>query len=324
MDRNAAEFVKSAASMTTGQKDKLARDIDVRLGNSDTLAAIAREGSEPRVLNFKAMNLELGDERAQIVEQALSRLKAAKAHSKQLAENASGTEETQQANAIYSSVDNYLQAVSSYHQLRLSGSEGNDELSKLLSAMDASAGSFTQKVDSAIVAQKQLIEVALSERVQKIDMMNQIMNLGNQARINNFKGQAKDALEDLKQAITNIDEMAAFFSKLDKITRDAEDIELVDITRNSALNYQSSTEQYLGLFKELKRVSEQTEAKGETALKRVQSISKTEDASRQTEATMRASAEMMSIGLGIALIVGIGLALAIKRSINKSLAQAKT
>ena len=67
----------------------------------------------------------------------------------------------------------------------------------------------------------------LAERLQKITMANDVIDLGNDVRVKNFKSQALRNPALAKEALANFDKMNTLLDNLKKITR--KDVNLTQI-----------------------------------------------------------------------------------------------
>jgi hypothetical protein len=91
----------------------------------------------------------------------------------------------------------------------------------------------------------------LQERLQKITLVNDVIDAGNSARVGNFRAQALQNPKIMQETIENLKGVKTVTANLRKITRDAADIERIDATEASTDDYLTAMEGYLKGFVEL-------------------------------------------------------------------------
>ena len=167
-------------------------------------------------------------------------------------------------------------------------------------------------------------QLNIAERTLKKKLVNDIIDLGNTARILNFKAQAVRDSDVMQLAIKKIDEMDAIFDQLYKITRDAEDISLLDNTRKATKRYQQAVSDFLVSWNERESLGASRNKAGQELLASAQSIAEagmnqTTKISNGSEERMNLAMNVLYIGEVLSVLIGVILAIYITRSITKPL-----
>ncbi|MGC3957102.1 MAG: methyl-accepting chemotaxis protein [Verrucomicrobiota bacterium] len=178
------------------------------------------------------------------------------------------------------------------------------------------------KLREVLANSNSLDAAAIQDRVQKIAVANEIIDLGNAIRVGNFKAQAtRDPA--LFQKVTQ--NFAAVYQKLDAlkaITRLEVNLKQIELCRTAAKGYETAMTSFLKNWlarEELAKLRNQT---GEGVLTEARTTSKSSmEASTKTSNTaatsLAAAALTMIVGLSIAFLVGVSCSWFITRSITK-------
>ncbi len=163
---------------------------------------------------------------------------------------------------------------------------------------------------------------ALEERLRKISLVNDIIDVGNDTRINAFKSQAMRDPDIIRQAQENFETMAELFAELRTITRRAEDIKRIDEIEAAADNYRSAMNDLLQNWLKLQEVGKQRTAAGDKVLEAAQSsaaagMRETQSIADQAVASLASASSVMVGGLIGAVILGIIIAVFLTRAITR-------
>ncbi len=162
----------------------------------------------------------------------------------------------------------------------------------------------------------------LSERLEKINLINDVIDFGNATRIETWRAQAVREPQLIRTAILNFDSIDDKFVALRKITHMAEDIRQIDVVQEAGNEYKNTMQNILKLWEERNKTQEMRENEADKILSRAQMIATTGmeqavDIGQQTMSLLAVSSTIMIIGLVIALLVGVSLAIFITRGITK-------
>ncbi|MFH2053598.1 MAG: methyl-accepting chemotaxis protein [bacterium] len=226
-------------------------------------------------------------------------------------------------------VEKTRQAVDNYKDLLAETVEINGKLAENRKTLDASAAKYMENCNAFLASQNEAMksEVAegappekLNERLVKITVVNDIIDVGNATRIACFKSQALRDPSLIEAADQNFGVMKEKFAELRKITRLDIDIRNIQSTEEAAASYRTAMNSLLANWLELQKVG----AKRTDAAMEVLKVAQ-ETASAGMEGTkhiaegatdkLSTASTTMVIGLAIGVIVGIVLAVFITRSI---------
>jgi len=157
--------------------------------------------------------------------------------------------------------------------------------------------------------------------LSKITLTNNIIDLGNEARIGAFKAQALRSPEVMKQAMEHFSTINEKIEALKKITRLSEDLKRIDEVKTAGAAYKQAMGDFLGNWIARENIGSQRTTAGEAV---TDACNATADAGMT--ATTKIASEAMSalslastimlVGLIIALVVGVLVAFFMTRSIT--------
>ena len=220
--------------------------------------------------------------------------------------------------------------VAEYERLAQETVAKNATLAKLRAEMDKEAAAYMKNcadfLNSQNVAmEKEIVAGAetdkLKDRLAKITIVNDIIDIGNAARIGNFKSQATRDPELLKQTIEKLGEVEKKFDQLQAITRLDANLRKIAETRKAGAQYKAAMAQFLTEW--LAR-EELNKLRGQAADKVLESAQNTSEAgihetlniAEAANSSLSTASTVMIAGLVAALIVGVALAIFITRSIT--------
>lgn len=223
------------------------------------------------------------------------------------------------------------------------------ETNRLISAMaknretmDQTAGTYMKNCAEFLASQNAAMQrelysgatpSKLDERLQKITIVNDIIDLGNDTRVKNFKAQATRDPEVMRSAMENFPKMGVKFEELSKLTRAQANIDQIKNTRNAANSYGAAMKAFLDNWLALQQVAKGREAAGAEVLDACKNTAMAGVEATQTRANaavsaLQTSSMVMVVGLTIALLIGIILAILLTKMITgpvmKGVAFAKT
>ncbi|GMU21272.1 MAG: hypothetical protein AMXMBFR13_13650 [Phycisphaerae bacterium] len=159
------------------------------------------------------------------------------------------------------------------------------------------------------------------ERLEKIILVNDIIELGNETRVACFKSQALREPRFIKEADRHFAEMKAKFEALRKITHLKEDLERIEKIQGAAESYGSAMNDLLSNWLVLQDVAKRRGEAASKVLEGAQALAKagleqTTTVAREAASSLSTASLIMVCGLGVAGLAGIALAFGITRSIT--------
>ncbi|MFP4052353.1 MAG: methyl-accepting chemotaxis protein [Phycisphaerae bacterium] len=147
-----------------------------------------------------------------------------------------------------------------------------DKLAACRDDLDKAAENYMSNCIDFLAGQNAAFKADLKDRQLKIRLVSDIVDLGSVARVQNFKSQATNDPELLRQAVDTIKNVHGKTSELRKVCQDKEDIARIDLTDKAATTYQAAMEGFLKEFqqgkaadsKELTHYRDQMDAAAQT------------------------------------------------------------
>ncbi|MFP4565658.1 MAG: methyl-accepting chemotaxis protein [Spirochaetaceae bacterium] len=201
-------------------------------------------------------------------------------------------------NALDTAASNYVQSAASY--------------------LDSMNGSMTEEINDGASA------AALRERAQKITLINDIIDIGNEARIANFKAQADNQYDELDTVAASLDEVDEMLRTLEGITAVRADMDQLADIREAAENYQSAVRNFSDNMLQITELGTEREAAADEVLAAAQNVSTagietTQDRMTETVVTVTASMTIVLTGLIIAFLVAVVITIFLTRMITQAL-----
>jgi len=217
-----------------------------------------------------------------------------------------------------------------------------DETAALINAMakdrealDASAAAYMKNCSDFLASQNEAMKQELhtgvaaeklAERLQKITLVNEIIDLGNDTRVKNFKSQALREPKFIHEAQQNFPKMEGLFEKLRSTTRQEANLKQIAATREAANQYKSAMEGFLKNWLALQEVGKKRSAAADQVLAAAQETAKagmeqTQGMSEDASASLLSATTIMMVGLAIALALGAITAVLLTRAITRPVIQ---
>ncbi len=204
-----------------------------------------------------------------------------------------------------------------------------------------SAVSFMQESTAYLRSQEQTLNREfgedtplhkLQERLEKVTKINDIIDLGNNSRINNFRGRALRDMTIFQSALEPFAQIEKLLDEIRATTRQDANLKQLDTIRTAANAYKGALQEYGADWSRLEEINKQRTEVGTEVLRAAQQTSiagmehTTAIADAAVESLGRAEVVMI-VGLAIAALIGIAVAvfltLAITRPVSKGVAFAQ-
>lgn len=220
--------------------------------------------------------------------------------------------------------------VSEYERLVEETVDKNIALEDLRKKMDAAANEYMENCGSFLNTQNQSMKIEfesgasldkLEERLTKITLVNDIIDMGNEARAGNFKSQAMRDPKLLKATIDKFDGIVKLFDQLQAITRQDFNLRQIEATRQASDRYSQAMEGFLKVWLDREQINKERENAANRVLESAQNTSMagvqaTLEIAKAADDKLAMSSNVMVTGLVVALIIGCTLAFLITRSIT--------
>jgi methyl-accepting chemotaxis protein len=137
--------------------------------------------------------------------------------------------------------------VNQYEQLTNQTVEKNGQIEANRKQMDDAAGTYMKNCSDFLKGQNDMMVkeidsniILIQERVQKTNLVNDIIDLGNEIRLSVWRSQAEQNTELAKQALELFPRAEQKFTELRQITRLQQDIDRITNTQSAANSYKSA------------------------------------------------------------------------------------
>src|SRR6056297_982920 len=230
-----------------------------------------------------------------------------------------------------------MNIVNEYETLVNQTEETNTSLENIVEGMNTAASEYM--VETAAFLEDQnlkmtqeinndLSNAALQERLTKITLINDIIDLVNAARIENFKFQATSDITALETALELFPQINEEITTLEDITVDDFNLEQLRAIRSAANSYETKINEYLDANKILSDLGSQRDTKGTELLTITSSISDNNMNNMASLSDTNTSAVTRTIalligGLIATLVISLLFFIPIVRGISKSLGRVK-
>ena len=196
--------------------------------------------------------------------------------------------------------------------------------------MDQAAGAYMKNCAEFLETQNEAMQKELDanagadklrERLQKITWVNDIIDLGNDTRVRNFKSQALRNPALIQEGMKNFAAMEALFDKLKAVTRLEANLKEIAATREAAAAYRKGMEAFLADWIKLQEVGKERTRVGEQVLEAAQATAKagmdqTQNIADEAESDLGAASTVLVVGLLAALALGVAVAAFLTRGIT--------
>ncbi len=223
-------------------------------------------------------------------------------------------------------------ALVDYEKLMDETEQINIDVKKERAILDEAAGLYMKSCNSFLANQNNALDkeinsgtttiIQFQERHDKISWINDIIDVGNDTRVKNFKAQAIRDTSIMKNALTNFSKMDDLLRKIRTITRKPFDISQLNEIEKSKNEYQNGMKSLLKDLTRLQELAKERDRVGTIVVKAAESISRagvniTNQYSKEAAEELSSASSIMITGLIIALILGVIIAILIIRSITK-------
>ena len=197
--------------------------------------------------------------------------------------------------------------------------------------LDESAGLYMKFANEYLTGQTRKIienirggatEDKLLQRVEKITLINDVIDLGNDLRVKNFKAMATRDTALITLAIENFAKIEEKLNEIQKMTTSKGDMDALEEIHKEADDYQGAMESYLKNWTEMQEIGKKRGEVGETletiAVDTAKAgLDQTNKIAKDAVSSLSAASTLMITGLILAVIIGVAISWVIILSITK-------
>ena len=200
LDQNAATYMQNCAEFLKGQNEAFKRDLDERQKKIEIATAIVDRGTQTRVRNFKAQGANDMD----MLQEAVTLVRGVDDELKQLHPITRQQANIDQMNNIEAAAQKYAEAMQAYMKTNASLAVAGEKMNSNAAAYMANCAAFLASQNEKMNEEFGTEGANLQERLQKITLINDVIDAGNAARVMNFKAQATGSPELMREAIEKV------------------------------------------------------------------------------------------------------------------------
>jgi len=229
------------------------------------------------------------------------------------------------------SIDEIEAQVNEYRQMIGQTEKTIAELANDRNRLDAAVQEFMANSNDFLGDQneamkKEIAEGAAQERIierlEKITLVNDVIDLGNATRIATFQSQLKRDHQIIEDSVQGFDLLTGKYSALRKITRQDINLKQIDNIEKAGNQYKQAMLDLVKNLETLQSLEEKAHQVGENVTLHSEELANeamegTENIADDAVKTLSVSQTIMLNGLIAAIVLGIGIAFFITRSITK-------
>ncbi len=227
-------------------------------------------------------------------------------------------------------IDKIQDAVKKYGEYLDQTISDNKKLETERQQMNEAAAVFMKNCYAFLNSQNELHEqevrqgasaTKLSERLQKITLVNDIIDIGNTIQATTFRAQATRSPETMQKVIAEFDKLDEKYAQLRQITRTAVNIKLIDNMEKAGKSYKAGMEDFLQVWLHREELDGKLQDMAKIVLANAEETSrggmeKITDFLHESADSVDSSLTTMIFGLLFAMVTGIILSLILTKGIT--------
>jgi len=224
-----------------------------------------------------------------------------------------------------------MEAVDRYELLVNQAEEKAKALGAARATMDQAAASYIKNCVDFLAGQNQAMEnemqanagaARLGERLAKITLVNDVIDLGNEMRVANFKSQALRDFSLIRQALPDFAKIEQKLADLRRITRQKVNLDQLESIKNSAESYKSAIQTLLAGIDAMHALQKEREDLGDKVLAIAKAtaaagLGQTQKIADEAARNLGLATIVTLIGLLVALAAGAILAVLTTRNVTR-------
>ncbi len=320
----AAAYMKNAGDFITSQNNAFRKDLSERQTKIGLVDELTDVGAQARVTNFKAQ----ATNDAFLLREATTLIDKVYPFLADLRKITRDAEDIQRIDRTEEAAKGYQAAIRDFRIEFEKGTRADrQKLAADRQAMDRNAAQYVKNVDEFLVDQQGKLTKDMEERLSKITLANDIIDIGNATRLETFKSQALRDPQLIEKAIDNFDLIDSKFSELRPITHSKINNDQIDAIEKAGRDYKAAMTAFLSNWHQLQELGKKRDIAGKDVIEASKAtadaaISATQSISEHTVEKLSAASAIMVIGLAVATVLGVVSALLIGRAITRPIQKA--
>ncbi|WP_462320972.1 methyl-accepting chemotaxis protein [Halochromatium sp.] len=310
--------MEAANEFLAAQNRMFEQALDERTTKVEVMTRVVELGSSARVANFKAQ----ASGQTALRREAIEQLQQIPPKIDSIRPITRSQDDIDKLDAIAKSAAEYQASIEAFGRQSDRGFAASEQqLATLRDAMDREAATFVSSSKAFLDRQIEALAADMSGRHRDITLANNIIDVGNEARVSTFKGRALNDLSFVEQALTNnMPKIQELLSQLRQGVSDSELLAKIERVSTAAGGYRKAMESLVSNWRENEELSRArtragTELTAACTATAEAGLSATQRIANQSKQSLSLSSLVVLVGLLIALILGVVLAWLITRSI---------
>ena len=318
LDESARTFMENSTDFLKRQNEKFKADLAERNEKIELVSKLAAIGSEARVLNFKSQ--ATGD--TALMQKALQMLEGLSGPIEKLRVIVRDDADIKRIDATESAGKAYLEAINRFYVEYSKLESNSDLLNEHRKTMNENAAIYVKNCEEFLNGQQDKLQNDMLERNEKINLVGEIVNMGNANRIAAFKSQALRDPELIRNALKNFKKVDELFESIRTVTHQKEDHDRIDNIKKAGEDYQTAMVGFLDTWLVLQELGSEREKAAGAVIEACKitaraGMDQTKQIADRTVSSLSKASKMMIVGLIAAVLLGIAAAIFITRSITK-------
>ncbi len=228
---------------------------------------------------------------------------------------------------LHGQVQSVTSAVDEYEGLVAETEAVVAKLAENRQSLDASAKDYMDNCNTYLAGQNHKMEAEagssgkVKERLEKITLINNIIDQGNACRIAAWRSQAERDPQVIENALPNFNTIDNLMTDIRKITREDADIKMLDTIETAGNTYKTAMQDLLINWESLQELGTKRNAAADIVLEgskttAMAGVAGAAEIAGHAQSNLTSASTVMIVGLLIAIVVGVAMAFFITRSIT--------
>ncbi len=319
MDSSAVDYMANSNAFLDSQNEMFKADLKDRQEKIRLVSQLVDTGASTRVLNFKSQ--AMGEPK--LMNDAIKTIGNAQGFLNGLRKISTAEDDIKRIDNIESAASEYKNDMTEFlAEFKKGAMASSQVMTDLRAQMDKNAGIYVQNCDEFLNGQQEKLTHAMLDRQNKISLVNDVIDLGNAARVGAFKAQALRSPDVITEALQNFSKIEEKLSDLQKITRNAVNLKQIEAVRAGGNAYKIAMTKFLENWLVLQEVGQKRglvaqEVIGACKATADAGMAATERIALGAKSSLSTASTTMIVGLIAALLIGVISAFFIIRSITK-------
>ena len=318
LDKSAAKYMANSNAFLAHQNEQFKTDLAERQQKITHVSQLLDIGTKVRVINYKAQ----ADNKPDMIDAAADKLNSAFTVLEKLRSITRDEADIRRIDATASAGKNYQDAMKAFVPESRKGMLADpDVLARLKSQMDKNAAVYVNNCNEFLKGQQEKLSRDMLDRQNKITLVNDVIDLGNNMRIGAFKAQAMRSPAVMKTAMEHFSKVNDKLDALKAVTHSADNLKKIEAVLQAGTTYKTVMSNFLTNWTRRQELGRQRLEASVIAIAACKTMadagmSATNGIADGTVASLGNASTVMTIGLIAALIVGCMIAFFITRGIT--------